>query len=89
MIKLDIDELIFEVKDEMSCYDEIGEKGADEWEKAFRNWLCDGRKKKNVFKKGDKLLYGIGDESEIFDIADEYLDALEQGKVAEYWKKFQ
>ena len=32
--------------------------------------------------------YMIEDESEIFEIADEYLRAVEENKVAEYWKKF-
>lgn len=88
MIKLDIEDFIFEVKDEMSCYEEIGTKGADLWETAFRNWLKEGKNQENVIKKGDKIMFALGDESEIFDIADEYLNALENNKVEEYWKKF-
>jgi hypothetical protein len=89
MIKLEIEELIFEVKDEMSCYEEIGIEGADEWEKGFRKWLKSNGKKTNVSQKGDKLYYAVSDESEVFDIADEYLKALDENNIEDYWKNFQ
>ncbi|MGN1318507.1 MAG: hypothetical protein ACI4VF_05780 [Lachnospirales bacterium] len=89
MIKIDVEELIFEVKDEMSCYEEIGEKGAEIWEVGFRKWLNSDKKKKNITKKGDKVLYSLSDESEVFDIADEYLKAIEENKTEDYWKNFQ
>lgn len=89
MIRLDIEDFIFEVKDEMSCYEDIGFDGADKWEISFRKWLESDKKKTNIIKKGDKLQYTISDESEIFDIADEYLNALEKNKIDEYWRNFQ
>lgn len=89
MIRLNIDDFIFEVKDEISCYEDIGTEGADKWEADFRKWLESDKKKKNIFKKGDKLQYAIGDESEVFDIADEYMQALEENKIKEYWDNFQ
>ena len=89
MIKMDIEDFIYEVKEELVCYDEIGEKGAENWEQGFRKWLDSPVKKKNVYGTGDKAKFGIEDESEIFDIADEYLEALETGRINEYWKKFQ
>ena len=48
-----------------------------------------GRKKKNVVTSGSKTYFVIEDEGEIFDIADEYLDAVENSKTDEYWKNFQ
>ena len=89
MIKLDIEDFIFEVKDEMSCYEDIGPDGADKWETNFRKWLESDKKKTNIIKKGDKLQYTLSDESEIFDIADEYLNALDENKIDEYWNNFQ
>lgn len=89
MIKMSIDDFIYEVKEEMLCYDEIGEEGADRWEADFRKWLESPGKKENVAGSGDKAKFLIGDESEIFDIADSYLDAIENNKVEEYWKNFQ
>lgn len=89
MIRMDIDDFIYEVKEEMLCYDEIGEEGADKWESDFRSWLESPGKKENVAGSGDKAKFLIGDESEIFDIADAYLEAIENNKVEEYWKNFQ
>lgn len=88
MIKMDIEDFIYEVKEELICYDEIGEEGAEKWEQGFRKWLDSPAKKPNVYGSGDKAKFGIDDESEIFDIADEYLDALERGDAEGYWKKF-
>ncbi len=89
MIRMNIDDFIYEVKEEMLCYDEIGEEGADKWEADFKKWLESPCKKENVAGSGDKAKFLIGDESEIFDIADSYLEALENNTVDEYWKKFQ
>lgn len=88
-LKLEIEDLIYEVSEELLCYDEIGEEGAKKWAEDFRVWLADGRKKQNVVQKGDKTYFVIEDEGEIFDIADEYLEAVENGSVKEYWKNFQ
>ena len=88
-IKLETEDFIYEVTEELLCYDEIGREGADKWAEGFRSWLNDGRKKKNIAKSGDKTYFVIEDEGEIFDIADEYLDAVESGNIAEYWKNFQ
>ena len=88
-IKMDTEDFIFEVTEELVCYDEIGKEGADKWAEGFRRWLSDGRKKKNIIKKDDKMYFVIEDEGEIFDIADEYLNAVESGNTAEYWKNFQ
>lgn len=88
-IKLEIDDFIYEVREELLCYEEIGEKGADVWAADFKKWLDDGRKKENIAVSGGKTYFVIEDEAEIFDIADEYLEAVENNSVAEYWKKFQ
>ena len=39
MIRMNIEDFIYEVKEEMMCYDEIGDAGADKWESEFREWL--------------------------------------------------
>lgn len=89
-MKLEIDDFIFEIRDEILCYDELGEKKADEWERNFRKWLSnDGLRKKNIKKIKDKFYYVIEDESEIFDMADEFLQAVENNNEERYWKKFQ
>lgn len=86
-MKLKIEDFIFEVKEELLCYDEIGENGAENWAKEFRKWCADDSiKKKNVL---NGKYFKIDDESEIFDIADEYLEAVENNSIKEYWKNFQ
>lgn len=86
-MKLEIEDFIYEVKEELLCYEEIGEAGAEKWAEDFRKWLAnDSIKKKNVV---NGKYFKIDDESEIFDIADEYLAALENNSIGEYWKKFQ
>lgn len=88
MIKMDIEDFIYEVKEELICYDEIGEVGANDWESGFKSWLNNGSKKPNVKNVGNKKQFIIADESEIFDIADEYLKALENNNTDKYWKEF-
>lgn len=90
MIKLEIEEFIFEVKDEILSYEELGKQYADKWEQGFLTWLKDEKvKKKNIKKEKNTTYYLIDDESEIFDIADQYYYAVEDNKIDEYWKKFQ
>ncbi|WP_317366466.1 hypothetical protein [uncultured Tyzzerella sp.] len=90
MIKLEIEEFIFEVKDEILSYEELGKEYADKWEQSFLAWLKDDKiKKKNIKIEKGNTYYLIDDESEIFDIADEYYYAVDGNKIEEYWKKFQ
>ena len=90
MIKLEIEEFIFEVQDEILSYEELGKEYADKWEQEFLKWLNNDKiKKKNIKIEKGNTYYLIDDESEIFDIADEYYYAVDSNKIDEYWKKFQ
>lgn len=90
MIKMNIDDFIFEVKEEILSYEDLGKSKSIDWEKNFRIWLNNDKiKKKNIKIDGERIYYLIKDESEIFDIVDEYFDAVEQNKEKSYWKKFQ
>lgn len=90
MIKIEIEEFLFEVKDEILSYEELCEEKADEWEKYFLSWLKnDNIKKKNIKIEKGITYYIIDDESQIFDIADEFYYAVKENKVLDYWKKFQ
>lgn len=89
MIKMEIEDFVFEVREELICYDEVGEVGADKWENGFRKWLASEGAKKNIVEQKGKKYYSIEDESEIFAIADEYLEALENNSIDSYWKTFQ
>ena len=87
-MKLKINEVIENVKDELLCYEE-GEKLVDRWEKEFKEWVekNKGKKKDIVVDKGGISLK-IKDEEEIFEIADSYMDAIIEGNVKQYWEKF-
>lgn len=90
MIKMTIDDFVYEVKEEILSYEDLGETKANEWEVNFKKWVDNPKiKKKNVKEVSGKKYYQIKDESEIFDIVDEYFDAVEQKKEDSYWKKFQ
>ncbi|MBR5793270.1 MAG: hypothetical protein IKY28_01225 [Anaerotignum sp.] len=87
-MKLKINEVIENVKDELLCYEE-GEKLVNRWEKEFKEWIekNKGKKKDIVVDKGGISLK-IKDEEEIFEIADSYMDAVIEGSVKQYWEKF-
>ncbi|MBQ9090840.1 MAG: hypothetical protein IJY52_01040 [Anaerotignum sp.] len=87
-MKLKINEVIENVKDELLCYEE-GEKLVNRWEKEFKEWIekNKGKKKDIVVDKGGVSLK-IKDEEEIFEIADSYMDAIIEGSVKQYWDKF-
>ena len=87
-MKLPLEELIESVKDEIRCY-EGGEALAEAWEKELRQWLKETKgKKKGVLEEKGHTFFKIGDEDEIFELADAYLDAVEEGNVARYWQTF-
>ncbi len=87
-MKLNIEEVIENVKDELLCYEE-GEKLTGRWEKEFREWIEKNKgKKKDIIEDKNGISLKIKDEEEIFEIADSYLDAVEEGSVKQYWKEF-
>lgn len=90
MIKLLVKDFVYEIKEEILSYEDLGNKKALEWEKCFFQWLENNKiKKKNIKEISGKKYYLIKDESEIFDIVDEYFDAVEKKKEIDYWEKFQ
>lgn len=89
MLKIEIEDFIFEMKDEILSYEELGQEYANKWEKNFLRWLEDDSiKKKNIKKDKNQTYYVIGDESEIFDMADGYYYAVTGNQEDNYWKNF-
>ena len=72
-MKLKINEVIEDVRDELLCYEE-GEAVVDSWEKEFREWIekSKGKHKDIVADKN-----GVS-----------YLDAVAEGNVKKYWETF-
>lgn len=87
-MKLKIEELIEDVKEEFLCYEE-GEGCFARWEKEFSAWIAENKgKRKDILQQQDAVFLKIQDEEEIFEIVDSYLDAIAEGNVPQYWKKF-
>ncbi|MBQ7264538.1 MAG: hypothetical protein IJS61_00380 [Firmicutes bacterium] len=86
MIKLEINDFVQEIYEELVCYEEVGEEKALKWKEKITAFL-ENANSKDIKKTKDKTYYQIEDESEIFDLADKYLEALQNGKEEEYWKK--
>ncbi|MBM6830148.1 hypothetical protein H9X85_11205 [Anaerotignum lactatifermentans] len=87
-MKLTLEELIEDVKNELLCYEDA-EETAQRWEEEFRAWAEEQQgKNKDLSVEGDRVMFRIKDEEEVFEIADSYMDALEEGSVKKYWEKF-
>ena len=75
-MKLKINEVIEDVRDELLCYEE-GEAVVDSWEKEFREWIEKNKgKHKDIVADKNGVFLKIKDEEEIFEIADSYLEAI-------------
>ena len=87
-MKLPITEVIENVKDELLCY-EGAEQTAERWEKEFLQCVEEHKgKDKDIIVDGGQVSLKIRDEEEIFEIADSYMDVLDEGSVKQYWEKF-
>ena len=87
-MKLKINEVIEDVRDELLCYEE-GVAVVVSWDKELREWIekIKGKHKDIVADKNGVFLK-IKDEEEIFEIADSYLDAVAEGNEKKYWETF-
>ena len=87
-MKIKIEEVIEEVKAELLCYEDA-EKTAQRWEKEFLEWIEKNKgKKKDIVEDKKGVSLKIKDEEEIFEIADSYMDALEEGSIRHDWDTF-
>lgn len=88
-MKLEISELIEAVRDELLCHEGADDSLTAKWEKEFYQWLRNPKQsKKDITVQKGKEYFRIKDEDEIFEIADSYLEALEEGNIRKYWEKF-
>ncbi|WP_352400233.1 hypothetical protein [Anaerotignum sp.] len=87
-MKLTIEELIENVKDELLCYENM-EEPTQRWEDEFRSWVERNKdRNKDLVVEHGGVFFKIQDEEEIFEIANSYMDALDEGSVKQYWEKF-
>ena len=87
-MKLSIEELMENVKDELLCYEDM-EQASRRWEKEFLDWVEKNKgKHKDIALEQNGVFFKIKDEEEVFEIANAYIDALDEGSVKQYWEKF-
>lgn len=87
-MKMPIRELVEQVKEELLCYEDAAGI-ALRWETEFFQWTkAHQGRHKDLMTVGGKPYFQIRDEEEIFEIADAYMDALEEDRVKQYWEKF-
>lgn len=86
-MKIPINSFIEQVKDELLCYEDM-EKVAKQWETEFSFWLEQNKKHKDVIKTPKGVAFSISDEGDIFEIADSYIEAVEEGAQKKYWNEF-
>lgn len=87
-MKLTIDELVENVTEELLCYEEM-EQAVKQWESEFRSWVENNKgKNKDIVIEHGSVFFKISDEEDVFEIANSYMDAMEEGSVKEYWTKF-
>ncbi|MFI3175790.1 MAG: hypothetical protein R3Y53_11460 [Bacillota bacterium] len=87
-MKVLTEELIEQVQDELLCYEE-GEALVDIWKKEFLMWLTKNKgHHKDIVETKQGLAIKVSDEGDIFEMADAYLEAVEEQTKKEYWAKF-
>ncbi len=87
-MKLSIEELIENVKDELLCYEDM-EQASQRWEQEFLGWVEKNKgKHKDIVVEKAAVFFKIKDEEDVFEIANAYIDALDEGSIKSYWEKF-
>lgn len=87
-MKLAIEELIENVKDELLCYEDM-EQASQRWENEFLGWVESNKgKNKDIVVEPSGIFFKIKDEEEVFEIANSYMDAIDEGSIKQYWEKF-
>lgn len=87
-MKIPLTEVVEMVKEELLCYENM-EEVANTWEKEFYAWVNKNQgNSKDLVEGKEELRFVIKDEDEIFEIANSYVDAVEEKTVKQYWKEF-
>ncbi len=87
-MNIELKEFIEAVKEEILCYEGM-ENAANQWEQEFNAWAKSfENRKKSIVEKGNSQYFKIKDEDEIFEIADSYIDSLEENTKKHYWETF-
>ncbi len=88
-MKFTLEDFVFAVVEELEQYEDLDLNYVDKWCETF-NEMVKARKisKKNLVEEGNELFFAVDDETEIFAIVDDYIEAIENNSIPEYWKTF-
>ncbi|MFV0441748.1 MAG: hypothetical protein ACK5LV_10740 [Lachnospirales bacterium] len=88
-MKFTLEDFEFTIVEELEQYEDIDLKYVDDWCETFRKMVKDKKiSKKNLKEENGTLYFSIEDEMEIFAIVDDYIEAIENNSIPEYWKTF-
>ncbi len=88
-MKFTLDDFIFTILEELEQYEDLKGEDVEAWVKNFKLMVKENKvSNKNLKKEGDKTFFELQDEMEIFAIVDDYIEAIENNSVREYWKTF-
>ncbi len=88
-MKFTLEEFIFNILEELEQYEDLKAEQIEGWVKTFESMVKENKiSNKNLKKIDGELYFEVQDEMEIFSIVDDYIEAIENNSVAEYWKTF-
>lgn len=89
MIKLSKTDFLAELEAEVAGYEEITEEEAKTFIEKIDAYIEKNQGvNKKIVKKGDKLEIHLKDESDLFNIADQYLVAVVNEETELYWQEW-
>ncbi len=88
-MKFTLEEFIFNILEELEQYEDLKPDDIEAWVKTFESMVEDNKiSNKNLKKIDGEISFEVQDEMEIFAIVDDYIEAIENNSVKEYWKTF-
>lgn len=86
MFKLSKDEFILELRAEIAGYDEITEEQEEDFVARVLKYIeSEKGKNKRISTDTNSIIINLDDETDVFEIVDQYLVAILDGDVALYW----
>ncbi len=88
-MKFTLEDFVFAVVEELEQYEDLDLNYVDKWCATFDEMVKTRKiSKKNLVEEGNELFFQVDDETEIFAIVDDYIEAIENNSIPEYWKTF-
>ncbi|MBC7960285.1 MAG: hypothetical protein H7X94_10490 [Vallitaleaceae bacterium] len=89
MLKLTKDEFIEELRAEVAGYDEISEANEDDFIGRIEKYIeAEKGKNKRISIETNSIMIQLEDETDLFEIVDQYLVAILDEEVDRYWQNW-